>query len=54
MEYNYDKDGKIIYLDDSVDVGKEPLPMPEELKKWHERKIKEFDKKFNLGKNRIT
>lgn len=50
MKYNYEEDDKIIYLDDSVDVGKEPLPVPEELREWYERTIEEFDKKFKLGK----
>ena len=40
--YSTNEDGKIVYLDDSVDIGKEPPEVPEELKELHEQIRKKF------------
>lgn len=33
---------KIVFLDDSVDIGKEPLPLDEEAQKVHDELMKKY------------
>lgn len=44
MEIN--EKGKFIYMDDSVDIGKEAPPIPEENRQFHEQVKKKIRKKY--------
>lgn len=47
MEYTKDQEtGRIIYFDDTVDIGKEPLPIPEENRWYHEKVHQEVMEKY--------
>ena len=51
--YSTNEDGKIVYLDDSVDSGKEPPEVPEELKELHEQIRKKIHENYKNGKYRV-
>lgn len=51
--YLSNEDEKIIYLDDSVDIGKEPPEVPEELKELHEQIRKKIYENYKNGKYRV-
>lgn len=48
MGYEYDEKGRIIYFDDSIDIGKEPLPRSKEHEEISRRLIAEIKKEYNL------
>lgn len=50
--YSSNEDEKIVYLNDSVDIGKEPLEVPEELKELHEQIRKKIRENYKNGKYR--
>lgn len=44
-----DEEKTIIFFDDSIDIGKEPLPVTDpELKKLHEKIFEELKEKYKV------
>ena len=51
--YSSNEDRKIVYLDDSVDIGNEPPEVPEELKELHEQIRIRIHENYKNGKYRV-